>query len=291
MRVRDRVVTHSDRNGLWGVCFSLFNPSTYVNGGDQLRIKVGDHARSIDIPRLEPRIDRVSNVIEGRADPGLEVDVAVSHRFDLKRTKDFVFNTHADSSGRYRVDTSGKFDLVGWDSVDILTQQGRDLFGASAVTPGIQIAVLSNDVLGFVNNGRDLTVQVKDRFGNSRGKVTAGPFAGGAFQIAMYDKQGRALYPRAHDVVTASFASDAHLEIPISQLHGLPNTDKVLGRCPPGASYQLVVRGKNFFGRADPQGKVTQDLSDKVDLKRGDQLTLYCQYPTGDIWEDIAVAL
>ncbi len=72
MRVRDQVVSHSDRDGLWGVCFSLFNPSTYVNGGDHLRIKVGDHARSIDIPRLEPRIDRVNDVIEGRADPGID---------------------------------------------------------------------------------------------------------------------------------------------------------------------------------------------------------------------------
>ena len=71
----------------------------------------------------------------------------------------------------------------------------------------------------------------------------------------------------------------------------LPIANRVLGRCPPSAPYQLTVRSKNFFGTADWQGKVSRDVSDKLDLKRGDQLTLYCQYPTGDIWEDIAVAL
>ena len=81
--LRDRVITKTDKFGFWGACFRLFSPSTYINGGDLLKVKIGDDVRRIDVPRLQPRIDRVHDVISGFAAPHSQVDIAVSHHRDF----------------------------------------------------------------------------------------------------------------------------------------------------------------------------------------------------------------
>jgi len=291
LQVRGRVVSKSHRNGVWNACFPLFDPVTYVNGGDILSIRMGDRRRVIEVPRLEPRMDRVHDVIEGWAQPNTQVDISVTHRITLQRSKQFVFRTTSNGAGRYRVDTTNRVDLIGWDDVNVLAEHGRDLFAVESVTPGMQVGNVSNDIVGYVNNGRDLTIEIKNRFGDTRGKVNSGPFLGGAFEIALYKPNGMALYPLNHDTVIASLASDAVMHLPSSGLHGWASTNIVRGRCPPNSPFQLLAGNRLFFGTADAQGKLERDTSARVDLRRGQELTLWCQYPTGDIWQDSNVVL
>jgi hypothetical protein len=291
LQVRGRVVSRSNRNGIWNACFPLFDPAIIVNGGDVLTVRTGDRKRVIEVPRLEPHIDRVRDVIEGWAQPDTQVDISVNHRLNFQRSRTFVFSTTSSATGRYRVDTTSRVDLIGWDEVSVLAEHGRDLFAVESVTPGMQVGAVSNDVLGYVNPGRNLTIEVKDRFGDSRGKVSSGPFLGGFFEIAMYKKNGAALYPLGQDTVVASLASDAVMKIPTSGLVGLASTDVVRGRCPPNAPYQLFARNRFFFGTADAQGNLQRDVSARTDLRRGDEITLWCQYRSGDIWQDSKVAL
>jgi hypothetical protein len=291
LHVRGRVVSRSNRNGVWNACFPLFDPVILVNGGDVLTVRMGDRKRVIEVPRLEPRIDRVHDVIEGRAQPNTRIDISISHRLDLQRSKLFVFSTMSNAVGRYRVDTTNRMDLIGWDEVNILAEHGRDLFAVETVTPALQVGAVSNDVVGYVNPGRNLTLEIKNRFGVSRGKVTGGPYLGGAFEIAMFKTNGSALYPLGHDTVIASLASDAVMEIPTSGLHAWASNDVVRGRCPPNAPFQLLARNRLFFGKADENGRLQRDVSARTDLRRGDEITLWCQYPTGDIWQDSKIAL
>ncbi len=291
LRMRGRVRTMTDAFGSWGACFRLFNPSTYINGGDRLRITIGNASRRIAVPHLEPRIDRVQNTIEGWAKPFVPVDIAVSHRTDFKNSDSYIFSTSTDANGHYLIDTSSEFNLFGWDQVEVITQQGNDLFGALAVTPGMLVSVNSNHVVGFVNNGTNLTLEVWDRDGNLKGDATAGPFFFGAFEVTMFNDDGSALYPNDRDRVRASFASDADVRIPVSELRGSAATDMVSGRCPPNAPYQLVVRNKVFYGEVGATGRFARDVGGKLNMKRGDDLTLYCQYATGDVWQDLDIAL
>ena len=288
---RDRVVTRTDKYGFWGACFRLFSPSTYINGGDQLKIKIGENVRKIDVPLLQPQINRVSDVISGVSFPHSQVDISVAHHRDFQHVKNYFFSATADAKGRYKVDTSSKFNLIGWDSVEIFVSRGADLYGALAVVPGMQVSVISNDVVGYVNDGTRLRISIRDKDGGLRGAVTAGPFLFGGFEVVMFKKDGRALYPRANDTLRATFAGDAIMKIPASRLRGSPETDMVSGRCPPNAPYQLIVRGRAFNGTTDKDGNFKRYIGAKVNVRRGDDLTLYCQFPSGDVWEDLNVAL
>ena len=191
----------------------------------------------------------------------------------------------------YRVDTTDKVDLIGWDSVEVFVARGADLFGALAVVPGLQVAVVSNDVVGYANDGTRLQISIRDRDGVSRGSVTGGPFLFGGFEVVMFKRNGQPLYPRANDTLRSTLAPDSTMKIPVAKLRGSAASDMVSGRCPPNAPYQLIVRGRAFDGTADGKGNLTRNVGNKVNLRRGDDLTLYCQFPSGDIWEDLNVAL
>jgi hypothetical protein len=121
---RDRVISRTDKFGFFGVCFRLFSPSTYINGGDQLKIKIGDAVRRIDVPRLQPQINRVTDVIQGWSFPHSQVDIAVAHHRDFQHVRNYFFSTKADAKGRYKIDTSEKFNLIGWDSVEVRSFRG-----------------------------------------------------------------------------------------------------------------------------------------------------------------------
>ncbi len=168
--------------------------------------------------------------------------------------------------------------------------RGNDLFGALAVVPGMQVAVISNNIVGYANDGTRLRISIRDSRGISRGTVTAGPFLFGGFEVVMFKKNGQPLYPRANDTLRSTLATDASMKIPQSKLRGSADTDVVQGRCPPNAPYQLIVRGRAFNGTADAQGNLTRNVGVRINLRRGDDLTLYCQFPSGDVWEDLNVA-
>ena len=257
--VRDRVVTRTDKYGFWGACFRLFSPSTYINGGDQVKIKIGDDVRRIDVPRLQPQIDRVRDVIAGWSFPHSQVDISVTHHRDFQHVHDYFFSATADAQGRYRIDTTSKFDLLGWDSVEVFVARGADLYGALAVVPAMQVAVVSNDVAGYVNDGTRLRISIHGPQGDLRGAVTAGPFLFGGFEVVMFNKDGRPLYPRANDTLRATFASDAVMKIPASKLRGSPDTDTVSGRCPPDAPYQLNRARPSVQRRVGQSGQFQAD--------------------------------
>lgn len=79
--------------------------------------------------------------------------------------------------------------------------------------------------------------------------------------------------------------------MPASALRGSALTDRVSARCTPDAPYMLIVRKRRFFGFTDFQGRLARDLSLRVDVRRGDQLSLYCMFPTGDVWQRVNAAL
>ena len=290
-KVRDRATSSSGRFGNWIACFHFALPTSNINGGDRLRIDVGPKTRFLVVPNLEPQIDRVADRISGRAAPNTRVDVSVTHYNGFKDGSLHEYTARTGDNGRFSVDTTADFDLTGFDLVQIVNENGNDLFGAIADVPGVIVSHASNVVEGSVNPGTNVELVLRGPNGRLKADSTAGPFGFGQFAVTMYSSDGTAAYPTARDWLTASVASDAILQMPVSQLRGSAAQDKVWGRCPPGAKFQLFVGDKVYYGKADGNGAFSRDVSSKLDLKRGDDLTLLCRYPTGDIWNDADLAL
>lgn len=288
-QIRGRFQASSDGEGYWFGCFRA-----PINGRDKLAVTAGNQSRTIVIPRLEPEIDRVQDVIEGFAPPHAPVLVLMSHRQTLNKSKSFTFEATADGSGHYSVDTTGEVNLRGGDAVTVITTNGNDQFGALVIAPFISVAHAQNIAAGTVNNGTDLVIELRDSHGSLKADVTAGSAAAffgiSLFQVSLYDEGGSAAYPVAGDHVIATLASDADLLMPSGYLNGDPATDVVSGRCMANAPYALQARFRTFYGKTDSSGRVTRDLTGKMNLKRGDDLQLTCLYPTGDTWTRVGLA-
>jgi hypothetical protein len=288
---RGRARTRSDEFGTWATCFRLADPTTFINGGDRLQIKAGSRERSFRIPRLEPQVDRVRDVIEGRAAPNSSLDIVVTHRKTFRNERDYFYQVTANPNGRWRVDTTSDFDLIGFDEIAVVNFAGGNLFGSASYVPALQLAVANNVVFGSVNNGTRVHIRLYDGDGHAKAHSTAGPLFFGTFEVAMFKRDGSAAYPASRDWVTSTIASDAVLRIPTSELRGSAATDTIWGRCPPGAPYALSAGLKEFYGTAGADGRLQRDVGGRMDLKRGTELSLYCMFPTGDIWQDIDIAL
>lgn len=288
--VRGRSLTESDDQGAWGVCFA-----GAINGGDSLRVVAGGRNRTIAIPRVEPQIDRVNNLIEGMAAPNTPVLAQIAHRKTLKKSALYQLDTISDGSGRYGFDTTAVFNLRGGDAVTVFTQSGNDLFGAIVLAPFIEVLQANNIVVGTANNGTDLVIELRDAHGNLKADVTAGAFplffGISLFEVSLYDDDGSAVYPIGGDQLTATLASDAILVLPRSALVGAASTDVVSGRCMADASYALNAGIETFYGTTDATGRFTRDVSSRMNLHRGDTLSLTCLYPSGDLWTRTGIAL
>ena len=286
--VRGSFRTTSDEAGFWGGCFP-FATNVSINGGDRLRIVAGSLARSLTVPRLEPRTNRVTDVISGIARPGATVDIVVEHRASFRQASSHEFAVRADAEGRFRVDTTSRVDVLGNDFVVVLYEDGPDAFGALAVAPNMVVGNGSNTVTGSVNNGTDLTLWLRNASGVNKAVVTAGPIMFGFFQVSMFRSDGRAAYAEPGDRLIGSFSSDARVRIPSSFLRGDAGTDVIEGRCMANASYELVAdslvgRFERFTGTTDAEGRVRRDVTSRMNLRRGYELQLTCLYPTGDTW-------
>lgn len=288
--IRGRFVTESDDFGGWAGCF----PAS-INGADRLRVVAGNQDRTIVVPRVEPEVDRVQDLIEGFAPPNSPVQIGISHRKTLKESQDFFFETTADGSGNYSYDTTGEVNLRGGDFVTVITDNGNDLFGAIVLAPHINVLHANNVAYGTANNGTDLVLELFDEHGALKADVTAGAsplfFGISLFQVSLFDDDGAAVYPVGGDRLTATLADDADIEIPRSYLTGAPSTDVVSGRCMPNASYALRARFETFYGKTNSTGRFTRDVGSRMNLRRGDDLLLSCLYPTGDTWTRTGVAL
>ena len=288
---RARTRTRSDDFGTWAACFRLADPTTFVNGGDKLHIQAGSRERTFNVPRIEPQVDRVRDVIAGRAAPNSSVDIVVTHRKTFNTIREYFYQVNTDGEGRYRVDTTSDFNLIGFDEIAVVNLVGNNLFGSASYAPALHVAAVNNVVFGAVNNGTRVHIRLYDSDGHAKAHSTAGPLFFGTFEVAMYMSNGAAAYPVAHDWVTSTIASDAVMRIPPSALRGSAENDTVRGRCPADAPYLLAAGMKEFYGRADGNGNVERNVGSRIDLRRGTELSLYCMYPTGDVWQDVEIAL
>ena len=281
---RDAFTTTSDSSGTWQGCFSLFLPTTTINGGDVLHVTVGGATRTLTVPRLMPSIDRVADTISGRTEPNTQVQVLITHHPNFRKSPDFAFSAVSDGQGSWTVDTTGTVNLIGEDEVTVLTQIGADEFGALDVVPYVLVSAVNDVVSGVANVGAPVSFTLVDRHGVFKGSGDGGDPPYGVFSAGLVDANDDAVYPVGGDTLTSNLAADASLRMPVGRLRGNAATDVVTGRCMANAPYFLSTDTRVYTGRTHGDGTFTRVLPRKDDIRVGDPLHLACMYPTGDVW-------
>lgn len=275
---RARSSDRSNSEGEFFVC--LFGSGlTIINPGDRVTVRTRAGSETLRISDLRPRIDRRADTIWGRGPKGAIVRVRVYPFPDRPRT----FTVPVDGRGYWRMDTTGELDIIGADAVEVRFRRGGDEVRASGYAPYLQFGADSNIVTGAATVGGQPTITL------SRGGITFAAATAislvGSIVATLETPKGRAVYPRAGDVVSSTIAGGITLRVPISELTGDASADRVWLRCMPRARYGVTVRDATgswqdlVDGKTDAQGRAVRG----VGLRGGYTLDAFCQYPGGDI--------
>lgn len=293
-KARGNLRAKSDADGNWSGCFVLSGGLGLdgVNGSDRIRLRSGNGAtRLVKVPRLVVSIKRVRDVITGRFQPGGTVDVSVLHQPGFAPAKQTNYQRTANDRGHFKLNLHGKVNLIGGDIVAVngpyeppcdpglvCELPPTDHFAAMAVVPYVMVSFGSNRLAGWAVNTEN-RFKLRDAAGNLKGASHSNALIFGLYLSQLVDRADRPAYVAAGDVLSSSFADDAHLRVPGSSLVATASTKTVTGRCMANSSYQLTTDLFVKHGKTSANGAFSRTLSA---LERGEFVTLTCRYPTGD---------
>lgn len=276
--IRDQLVVRS-RGDRFRACFALD-----MNPNDRLRVRSQGDRRTFRIPDIKPFVDRTTDKVKGRAPAGTEVMLMLADDNDLVRT------VVADDDGWYRTDFTSKWDIRGTDPVIARWQHEGDEVLAVQITPFVIFNLVDDVVHGAANRGADVSIELLNRDGLPRGDARGEPDQGGQFETFFRDPAGTPVYPRRGDrIVAPAIASDVDLLVPAMSIRPDLEADVVRARCAPDARFFMLIQEEVnvllLHGRADGTGRLEKFVGDRLDIRRGTNITLQCQYPTGDVIE------
>jgi len=280
----ERMSTTSNGSGDWSACFT--NPAT---PGDKLRATGGGSDRTVTIPVLTLRANRVSDTVSGKWIPSTGMSVCVTHYTYLSSQVGACLPDTSDSNGSYSIDFTSQFNVDGGDYVYATYASGSDQFQLTIYVPFMVVSRAEAFVQGALNPGQVATLELQDGATNVRGTAVVQNGNYNAFSGYFRNAAGNYVRPRPGDIVDASFASDAVITIPDITGSGVAATDVVTGHCMPNRPFELFVYKPNYsdtatrYGISDGSGNFSRDFSADINLVSGDRIRVTCRYNTGDL--------
>jgi hypothetical protein len=262
--------------GRFQTCFDR-----WIVGGDILVARSGTTMRRFPVPRLTVNVDRVANVVSGNAPAraALHLDVRMGPNGFLPHghaTRDSV----ADSAGHYAVDFSSTLDIGAGMAGEVVATVGSDVVRTYNFALWIVTQRGQSNIYGL--SGGRTRIEIRAPDGHLRAQAeTSGP---GQYLVVLADSDGSPVYLRAGDRIIVPGVADANLLIPAGRLNADPSTDTAYGRCMPNTPFDLWIGGM-FKGRTDGAGRFAMDLTGKAHTPVGKLESLFCHYPSGDIYQ------
>ena len=249
---------------------------------------LGAHTQSLSrrwqVPDITVHVDRANDTVTGRAPAGaaLHVELRRGGNGFLPKGSGSADGL-ADLHGRYTMDLAPALD-IGAGMVGYLTAR----IGADEVdTVGNALWVVTQqgqpNVYGFA--GGPLHFELRGSGGLVRATADApGNNQDHLYMVLLLDRQGQLVYPRPGDHLLVSGTDHANLLIPDGSLNGRVGTHTVYGRCMPGVDFDLWGPGE-FVGSTDALGRFQKTMPSGHPIRRGELLSLFCHYPSGDIYQ------
>jgi len=279
----EKLTVTSAVSGYWFACFD--HPA---GPGDKVRATGGGSDRTVTIPNLTAKGNRVTDKVTGHWIPNTALNVCIVHMTTFSLGMFDCVAGASDANGAYSVDFTSTFDVDGGDQAAATYTSGSDEFHVGFTFP--YMVATRNDayVQGTLNPGQEATITLRSGSGNFRGSMTVENGLYLTFEGFFRNSAGSIVRARAGDRVVGTFAGDATLTIPDITASGVPSTDAVTGHCLPNKPFKLFATHANYSdsayreGTTDASGNFTRDLTADMNLVAGDILELTCRYATGD---------
>ena len=291
--VIDTETVTSDGSGNWftSECF-WFN----LHGTDKIRAAVGPSSRTFQIPDITINVNRVTDVVNGRA--------PTSGTFHLYTTLCYAYdcsdgpnvNVNVASNGTYSRDFTALHNLNGGDRAfgRWTSPSGDEVDSQTRTFSYLSLAIADDNINGEGKPGQTVTVNLKTAGGTLLGSGTdtlaqRRPF----ISLDLRTSSGLAAYPRTGHKVTSNLTSDANLTVPSITLT-MTDADTVSGHCfNNGAVYVYLDHYEpsydwtQGYATAGSTGNFTLDIADTSNPSfvpgSGDRWEVDCENAKGDI--------
>jgi hypothetical protein len=264
----------------WSICFRDHVPVA----GNRIRLTNGTFERTVSVPDLTLALDRVTNVVRGRAPAGRTIDLAYaacdSEGLCLKSPPVTVT---ANGHGRYRKDlSSASIDIDGSDIVRaIYTNSGGDRFYREGRAPYMTITGPNRFKLSCLPAG-STTVRLLSPTGVLRASRSSDTPRGCRTVSGTFRRNGHAVNIHTGDRIRSDFAGDARMVWPSP--HVSASDYSYSGRCFSNVDWHLtIIDGDSiatYSGQTDADGRFSQ-MGYQL-IAPGAALRLTCESIRGD---------
>lgn len=268
-----------------------------VRAGDRVRAVQGAVTRTVRMPDISLSVDRVTDVVRGRApkDRPLVVTVTPCLVPDGESCSGYQqFPAHSNDEGRFRKDMTGLRDIIGGDQVAIMyLNSAGDRFWAMTYSPSFAVTGPGKASLSCAPGDRHV-VKLRRESGSLKGTaVFADPdrcaLSDAANTQRRFRRDGKAVNLVVDNILKADIATDARFRWPDMSI--ARDGNGAAGRCFPTARYRLEVfrpqggalqRVGQASGTTQADGTLAAPAGPGFAVQVGDRLRLTCQTPRGD---------
>src|SRR4051794_30429945 len=280
----------SEDDGFWSGCVDFFSDG--FTTGDSIRVTDYDTDQHLNytIPRMTMSVNRVTDVVSGKAPAGMHMQLeAADFNTPLfgKDPYDIVKNVTANGSGEYSHD-------FGNDGADLMTGAFLELSASGAggtVTvhrimnvPGLYVLFGHSDFQGYMPPYFPIGVTLKVG-GNEVASGHAVGDASGTYSGKFIDADGEQYHVIGGEALKAPKLG---ISWTVPHIDGNVNrqTDVVSGTCFPNAVWAVIAGFGGFAnGTTGADGTFSIDMSDQTDIVKGDQVAIGCFTNAGDLVE------
>jgi len=282
----DRVYVTSDGSGYWSANFD-----TPVVPTDKVKVSAGGEQRTVTVPRLSIRANRVTDVFFGKAPANALLSLSFAHYPTLDPSSYTYHNAlvTASGGGDWSLDVTVLANMSGSDNASVFYENASgDQFQASATVPYMSVRRGSPALAGDLNVGTTATFELRKSNNDLRATASASWYSAyGGIQTFFSDSSGNFVPVRATNKVIGSFATDALITIPAIAFTADVSSDQATGACLPNAPFSLYIRRSDYsasqsrYGTTNGTGALALNLS-TWNVQTTDRSLLTCRYAAGD---------
>lgn len=285
--IADVAKVNTDGNGQWTVTWDV-----PVIRDSKIKAATATASRTLTVPRLTVRANRVTDVVSGRAPSGTALHITFGHYSSLDPTSAtyYAASSTADGSGNFSSDFTAQANMVGRDYVIVsFSNSAGDTFTNGIPVPYMSVRRTSSNVTGALNIGTTATIELRTSANGLRGTASGnwGQLSD-IFYSSFVNTDGDLVAVRSTNKVIGSFATDATVTIPSSTLTADASSNQATGSCMANVPFSLFVRRADYsaqttaYGVTNGSGTFAISLGG-YDVQLADKPLLSCRYPSGDI--------
>jgi hypothetical protein len=251
-----------------------------VKSRDRLTARTPTDERTITVPRLGARLDRVRDRLTGRGPDLADLEAQVTTCTPGACTVGLPFPVAVTERGTFRRDLD-PMDITGSDRAEVTLERGSgDRFIVTAFAPVMEVR---HDGPAMVRVLADrlgpVTLTLRSDSGQLRATATRESRHPGAFLTIRFRNNGTPVTIHGGDRIVGDLADDATMRVPPLAVALDAAADTVTATCFPGQPFMIFAASGDFaFGTAGPDGSIAE----QVDQDSGDTVTIDCQDRRGD---------